>query len=516
MLLLHMLSLAQADSLVIDFKDGLTLSQVSNIVGEELKWAHPNSEDESLCILETNHANELILEFSDHSEIEAIELSITFEAFGLPDDPLYDQQWNFPLIGASSGWEQGGGRGILVAVIDTGVATVSDLRKSNIREGVSFVSNEPSWQDENGHGTHVAGTIAQATNNGIGTAGIAPEVDILPLKALGKYGSGQSEWIASAIDEAVDQGADVINLSLGGSHSKVIEVAVKKALQSGVVIVAAAGNTGTEGISSPASINGVIAVSATGPNDSLAPYSSWGDGITLSAPGGDTTKEGGGILQQTIKGGEEVFIGLQGTSMASPHVAAAAAVLLGAGAGTAHNVRELLVDSAQDLGTEGWDNKYGHGRLDIDAALKQLLWGERGTRGLAAFFLALSIGFVSRIHPLNMVILVGGATISAAGLFILPNTGVDTLPLLNMMNGNVLWQSALPFSLLALILLPYQKLRWMGVAACVGVLIHFSGGLLDEQLMTQYDKETWFGVNIFLVSIPIILAISAARLLEEK
>jgi serine protease len=510
--------LAHADRLIIDFQDGLSLSDAQAIAQTNIEWVHPNAEDEALSFIDTDNADLLIKKLASHPQIEAIEPSLTYQAYGessdKANDPLYSQQWNMRLIGAEEGWKQGGGQGIIVAVIDTGVAPVKDIGSSRLLDGISFVTDESSWHDANGHGTHVAGTIAQTTNNSYGAVGVAPNVEILPIKALSKYGSGQSEWIASAIDEAVDRGADIINMSLGGSPSKVIEVAVQKALKSGVLVVAAAGNTGKEGVSSPASIQGVVAVSATGPKDELAPYSTFGQEISLSAPGGDKSQTGGGIIQETIRNSDSAFLDFQGTSMAAPHVSGAAAVLMGAGAGTAENVRELLFESAEDLGAKGWDKKYGHGRLDVSAALQSLNQYEHGTRAFFSVFLALVIGSAARQKFGKIALMAMAGFTAAGGFFFWPALGSASRPLLSLFS-NFFWQSALIWSLLSIALLPFKNLRWIGVGCCIGVLCHLGGGLLDQQLNAPFSGLFWFPLNGLILLLPISLAIVVGRYMKE-
>ena len=224
-------------------------------------------------------------------------------------------------------------------------------------------------------------TIAQTTNNGKGVAGVAPDATILPVKVLSRFGFGSSSWIAAGIDYAADEGADVINLSLGGGYSRVIHNAIRKARQEGVIVVAAAGNSGRQGVGYPGALTETIGVSATGPDGTLAPYSSWGKGVDIAVPGGDKRKPGGGILQDTIDGrGGHHYAEYQGTSMATPHVVGAAAVLLSHGVAP-DAVERVLLDSAR--GPDGWDPKMGRGQLDLTAALA----GSVGRFGAIRFLL---------------------------------------------------------------------------------------------------------------------------------
>ena len=159
-----------------------------------------------------------------------------------PNDPFYSQQWNLHNIGMEGAWSQNKGSGVTVAVIDTGVTQVTDLAETKFVKGYDFVNDKEAADDDNGHGTHVAGIVAQATNNNYGVAGVAYEASIMPLKVLSDYGGGTIADIAEAIKFAADNGADVINMSLGGGgDSKLMKEAIDYAYQKGVVINAAAG-----------------------------------------------------------------------------------------------------------------------------------------------------------------------------------------------------------------------------------------------------------------------------------
>ena len=515
MISLIALSMAKADRLIIDFQDGLSLDQAETIAQAPLNWIHPNSADEALAVLDTENVEPMIDRLAPHPQVEAIEPSITYQALSEPNDPLYPQQWNMTLIGAQQGWAHSGGTDIIVAVIDTGVAPVEDLESSRILEGMSFVEGEPNWHDKNGHGTHVAGTIAQTTNNNYGAAGVAPNAMILPIKALGQYGAGQSEWIASSIDEAVDRGADIINLSLGGQPSKVIEVAVQKANTAGVLIVAAAGNTGKEGVHSPASLPGVLAVSATGPQDDLAPYSTYGEHISLCAPGGDKSQDNGGIVQETVRNGEAEFLAFQGTSMAAPHVSGAAAILLAAGAETSEQVKTLLQENATDLGEHGWDKKYGYGRLDVAASLNGLHYQTHATRAAVALLLALAVGAMAQQSIVNRIILSVSSLSASGGLFWIPALSLFSKPLLSHFSSPI-WQSALLWTVLSIALLPFKRLRWVGIGCCIGVFSHLGGGWFDQQLTAPMWSHIWFPLNMLLLCLPIALSVIVGRYMKGE
>jgi subtilisin family serine protease len=303
-----------------------------------------------------------------------------------PNDPRYAEQWNFQMVGAEAAWKRSRGTGVVVAVIDTGVSGTSsgkgqacrDFGSTTFTAGYDFVNRDTDPYDDHGHGTHVAGTIAEATNNSEGVAGLAYGATIMPLKVLSASGSGTSADIADAIRWAADKGANVINMSLGSPFpDAVIRSACTYASKKGVVIVAAAGNSGKQGVGYPAAYSECIAVSSVGPSGKLAGYSSWGKQVALAAPGGDIggysdRDESAGILQNTnlpveFGGQGDGYYAFQGTSMASPHVAAAAALVMAQGIKDPVKVRKALIESAAKV-TGGDVKKYGAGILNVDNA----------------------------------------------------------------------------------------------------------------------------------------------------
>lgn len=294
-----------------------------------------------------------------------------------PNDPRYNEQWNFQRIKMEQAWPLTKGKGAVVAVIDTGVAfeqdhkcyLARDFKGTRFTDPYDFVHRDKHPTDDNGHGTHVAGTIAETTHNGEGVAGIAFEAKIMPLKVLSAEGSGRLSDVASAIRYAADRGANIINMSLGAPFGdRILRNACRYAFEKGVSIVCAAGNRGREGVSYPAAYPECIAVSALGPTGELAPYSSWGPQIAISAPGGDKTHgEQAGILQNTYLDGQDDYFFFQGTSMATPHVAGVAALVVSRGIKDPKEVRAILQKSAQPRGPR---EKYGAGELDAAAATR--------------------------------------------------------------------------------------------------------------------------------------------------
>ena len=263
------------------------------------------------------------------------------------------------------------GSGVVIAVIDTGIAARPDL---NIVGGISFVDGTSSYNDDNGHGTHVSGTAA-ARDNGTGVIGVAPGAGLLAVKVLNYQGKGGMDDVAAGIEWAAAHGADVINMSLAcsgfGCDDPVMEDALAAAAGANVVIVAAAGNWGDvpNAVGWPAQAPQVIAVGATDSNNNWATFSSTGPAVEVAAPGAGIlstvpTTCGVNFSQICSLSG---FNTLSGTSMASPHVAGAAALLVNCGY-SAVQVRSLLDSTADDLGATGRDSYFGYGLIDLPAA----------------------------------------------------------------------------------------------------------------------------------------------------
>jgi len=300
-------------------------------------------------------------------------------------DPYYGYQWHFDAIDLETAWDHSTGAGAVVAVIDSGLSTAgSDTPENLSAYGYDWVGDDTDPTDQNGHGTHVAGTIAQATNNGVGVAGIAYDAEIMVLRVLDRSGSGYTSDVVSAIEWAADHGADVINMSLGSSYySSTEDAACAYAEDMGVAIFAAAGNDGGAGIDYPGAYDSVVAVGATDYNDVRAWYSDTGSQLDIMAPGGDTSVDANGddyadgVLQQTFSGRTWGLYFFQGTSMATPHAAGVAALLIAAGASRA-DARDCLEATADDLGSSGWDSTYGWGRIDAGAAMAGYLAGTCG------------------------------------------------------------------------------------------------------------------------------------------
>jgi len=312
-------------------------------------------------------------------------LSKALDARVIPNDPYFAYQWGFMDslygVGLPTVRAMTKGLGVIIAVLDTGVRTTApDLVGTRFLVGRNLLDNSDDTRDDNGHGTHVCGTIAQTTGNGIGCAGLAPEATILPVKVLNSNGQGSNYTIGAGIRYAVDKGARVINMSIGGGKSLTVLDAIDYAYGKGVVICAAAGNSGSRGITWPAAYPRTISVGATTTTGLRASFSQYGPGLCLVAPGSQ-------ILQQTFRRSKGTFgyYYLSGTSMATPHVAAAAACILALNPKlTGEQVKSILLMTARDLGPVGWDEKYGAGLLNAPAACQQAASGSAASGSAAS------------------------------------------------------------------------------------------------------------------------------------
>jgi hypothetical protein len=344
--------------------------------------------------------------------VAAVELDARVHALTAPPDNLYGAQWNLQAPSAQNrgtlNWEPAyplhQGLGVLVAIVDTGVRVGGSdgFEPTTIRtdRDFDFVNEDATADDENGHGTHIAGTIAQRTGNLAGTsggfsvAGVAPKASLLPVKVLDRFGSGTVSDTAAGIMYAANEGAKVINLSLGGDYSKVLCDAVTFASRTAIV-VAASGNEAEDGfvpVSYPGACPSAVGIGALRFDGSRAPYSNAGCELAATGPGGDLSPGGrlfprngnnddprNGILQEAWDPGRNVDNGFafffdSGTSMAAAHAAGEAAVLLGINSDVS-TVRRAMLASARDLGRPGADDEYGTGALDLGAAVAMLQSG---------------------------------------------------------------------------------------------------------------------------------------------
>ncbi len=541
------------DSIILDFKEEVPIAKISEEIqglsqkyNQQVNLNSVFSINDRIYIVKGDKKTLKEIKRSPISkDTEYIEANYQYKAFEAPNDPEYSKQWNFRNINIEKAWDESKGEGITVAVIDTGVSKVPDLKLTKFVKGYDFVNDKENADDDNGHGTHVAGTIAQSTNNGYGVAGIAYQASIMPLKVLSGGGGGTIADIAESIKFAADNSADVINMSLGGGGASImLEEAIKYAHSKGVVIVAAAGNEGRNSAAYPARYPDVISVSAIDAAGDKASYSNFGAGVDISAPGGSET---GKIIQNTVdpSTGESVFVGFQGTSMAAPHVAGVAALIRATGVEEPNEVSDILKQSSRKI-QEDHLNHFGAGNLDAGAAVQLALKGKITFNDFFRWLRKsgyLNIGFwidggaVALLPKIGMVIgsyllawflrnylpatlaLNSGLIFGSSGLFFLQGLYIFDLPqwpmrlfgsslpeLGNVVLGNSslnpLFASVLIPFVLTIFLLGNSSWKWfaigssIGVAACLGVSAVVDPGIW--LLGSGAIARTYLMVNAFL------------------
>jgi serine protease len=433
-------------SIVVKFRAGTsagTRRSVTTLVGGEMAAPLSNADFDVMRLQAGDDAETVAARLSAQPDVEYAQARYRARPLFTPNDPLYRLQWNYPAIDMERAWDvnPGGTSAVTVAVLDSGVAYRSAvLRHTAIawrrEDGVllpalgtfdipfaaapdlagpdrfvaprDFIWDDVLPLDFAGHGTHVAGTVGQLTNNNLGGAGMAFNVKIMPVKVVDSewdeaFNSpyiGTDDVIARGIRYAVDNGAKVLNLSIGrsGPPAPVTEAAIRYAVSRGAFVAVAGGNDFDTGAAqryaefAPA-IDGMVAVGAVGPTKQRAAYSSVGPFIEIAAPGGDFLARGltdsrDGVLQQTLDLDlVETFAGsvsryrvprfdafayyyFTGTSMAAPHVAGFAALLMQQGITSPAAVEAIMKQFATDLGPPGRDDQYGYGLINPRGALR--------------------------------------------------------------------------------------------------------------------------------------------------
>lgn len=354
---------AASTSLLIKYRattSEATRANINTQVGAKTKRHIAQSGVDIVQVTSIESVAETIKKYKARPEVEYVEPNYLAKRFLTPDDSLFSKQWHLQKIEAPTAWDTSQGGFGPIAIIDTGIMSLQTDLNGYVQTGYNFVSDNTDTNDDNGHGTHVAGIVSASTNNSTGVASIGFKGSLLPVKVLDNTGAGTYGDVASGIIFATDKGAKIINLSLGGSSSsRTLEDAVKYALSRGVVVVAAAGNNGNNTAVYPAAYSGVIAVTASTQDDNLASFSSYGNHVYISAPGVS-------IISTYNSGG---YATLSGTSMATPAVAGLIGLALSKGTTTATNVLNDLKTTSDKVGSytydqNGWNQYFGYGRIN--------------------------------------------------------------------------------------------------------------------------------------------------------
>lgn len=558
------------DDILVDLKDDATPAAIERDLGIKLVLVDSSGEAAATKLYRAHVApgqeDALIAQLSKRSDVEIAEpdsiMALSPEEMqpievaetqptdpGYPNDPLYGKQWHMRQIGMPQAWKLADGNGVIVAVLDTGVGfenyknmhLLPDLKGITFVDPYDFVGNSKHAGDDHGHGSHVTGTIAQVTNNGIGVTGVARNVKIMPLKVLSASGSGSVAGIADAIRFAADHGAKVINMSLGGAFpSNVLKKAVKYAHDKGVTVICAAGNESRSKVGYPAAYPGAVAVSATQQDEAITFYSNTGKDIDIAAPGGNTRDSSGGrnnpdggVLQNTIEIGnptKDGYYAFMGTSMASPHVAGVAALVVGEGVTNPDEVEQVLKDSARKPQNQQYSAvKYGAGIVDAPAAILKARAATGGWQlGLGLLMAGAVAASMKKRIKLGASYL-GGVLVGASGLFFLPYLApsLSSAPVMHalthglpswdlsvlgpMGHGNALFFSALIPMILLAIGYGVPKARPVLAGLAVGVAAHLAF-FAAVPMTTLHYVPAVFGLGVFWLVLNAVACVGIARL----
>ncbi|WP_243735170.1 S8 family peptidase [Paenibacillus turpanensis] len=347
------------NELIVKFRDGTAAERMEEIHRQQRCEVTGSCESLGIQYIRSKKSvRRMMRAYSKLGEVEYCEPNYRFKAFFTPNDTYFSYyQYGPQMVNAPAAWDVTlGSEEITIAVVDTGVQIGHPDLEQKIVPGADFVDGGLP-NDGNGHGTHVAGIAAAVTNNARGIAGMAPLVRIMPVRVLDSSGGGSLSAVANGIVFAANQGAKVINLSLGStSGSYTLQNAVNYAWSKGAVLVAAAGNEGVSTPNYPAYYANVLAVASTDSSDRKSTFSNYGTWVEVAAPGTD--------ILSTYPGG---YVFLSGTSMAAPHVAGLAALLASQGR-TNETIRDVIAATAEEI--PGTGVYWVYGRINANRAVR--------------------------------------------------------------------------------------------------------------------------------------------------
>lgn len=553
--------------LVLDLKDDVTEAQIADLqerygIRTQLNSVHAQGAQLRLVDVEESRLPELLEKLAAEPCVESCCPNYYYElpadeqaaavafrnqpANGFPNDPMGKYQWHMNQINVQKAWPISTGSDVVVSVIDTGVAyreykdfkPLEDLENTRMVAGYDFVNKRSEAIDDHAHGSHVAGTVAQSTNNGKGVMGVAFSAAIMPIKVLSARGGGTLSNIADGIYFSADHGAKVINMSLGGGFAEAtLRNAVAKAHAKGVIVVCAAGNESKGRPSYPAAYDGAVSVSATDFQENLTFYSNYGPAIDIAAPGGDTRADRNGdgypdgVLQNAPVPGQanrHDYLWFMGTSMACPHVAGVSALVESLGVTEPAAVERLLKNTARSKGKEGQEKGYGAGIVDAQRAVWKAgiefgIW--RLALGLV-FFALPALAMLRRGYLLGLLMALPASVMASSGLFFLPlMSSAPTAPcwmyttalpswglhLLGAnMHGNPLLFSALIPVVLSLLVVDIRPLRSLVAGLSAGWAAHLTFAALTRTVAVMFIPSLigtlWLLANaLFLIFLATVL-----------
>lgn len=349
---------------LVKFKAGVSYIEINSLIST-FEYEIIGSSINRTFFIKTDSLNQLKAALS--GKVDYIEQNGVSTTQVIADDPEFSDQWALNAVKIPDAWEiSKGSPDVIVAMIDSGISREhEDLAAADIRQGWDYVSDTPVEEDLLGHGTMTTGVIAATTNNAVGVSGVCWNVEIIPFKVFGKENGASTSDICSALYDAADAGADIINLSLGSSSSSGSEsAAISYAISKGCIVVASAGNDGDSSYNYPASYDKVVSAGSVNRTLVHSYFSNSNNRVDVSAPGND-------IL--TTAGNASSYEEVSGTSFSSPYVAGIAALALAYDDNIdAAEFHKILKYTSTDKGTEGYDNRYGYGVIDAQKVLNYL------------------------------------------------------------------------------------------------------------------------------------------------